>query len=69
MTKTSLPEDDFAVWIGRTRTVQDEITAFPWNALSATLDRDDPLAVSGTPVPPLWHWLVDADRKLTAGQY
>jgi 3-methylfumaryl-CoA hydratase len=48
---------DFEGWIGRTRTAKDEITAFPLNALSATLDRDDALAVAGTPVPPLWHWL------------
>jgi 3-methylfumaryl-CoA hydratase len=48
---------DFDAWIGRTRTAEDEITAFPLNALSATLDRDDALAVAGSPVPPLWHWL------------
>jgi 3-methylfumaryl-CoA hydratase len=47
---------DFDTWIGRTRTAHDEITAFPINALAATLDREDPFAVAGTPVPPLWHW-------------
>lgn len=48
---------EFESWIGRTRTARDEITAFPVNALSATLDRDDAFAVAGTPVPPLWHWM------------
>ncbi|HYF17665.1 MAG TPA: MaoC family dehydratase N-terminal domain-containing protein [Ramlibacter sp.] len=48
---------EFDSWIGRERTARDEITAFPINALSATLDREDPEAVAGTPVPPLWHWL------------
>lgn len=44
-------------WIGRSQETTDEITAFPMNALSATLDRDDPPAVAGTSVPPLLHWL------------
>lgn len=44
-------------WVGRSSTVHDEITAFPLNALAATLDRDDAPAIAGTPVPPLWHWL------------
>jgi 3-methylfumaryl-CoA hydratase len=48
---------EFDSWIGRTRTARDEITAFPLNALAATLDREDPVALAGTPVPPLWHWL------------
>jgi 3-methylfumaryl-CoA hydratase len=48
---------DFDSWIGRTRTAHDVITAFPVNALSATLDRDDPVAVARAPIPPLWHWL------------
>ena len=48
---------DFATWIGRTRTVQDDITAFPVNALAGTLGRPPMGATAGTPVPPLWHWL------------
>lgn len=31
-------------------------------ALSATLDRDDPPAQPGDPLPPLWHWLFFLDR-------
>jgi 3-methylfumaryl-CoA hydratase len=48
---------DFATWIGRTRTIQDDITAFPVNALAGTLGRPPLEAAAGTPVPPLWHWL------------
>ena len=44
-------------WEGRSETLTDEITAAPVRNLSATLDRDDPLPASGTPLPPLWHWL------------
>jgi 3-methylfumaryl-CoA hydratase len=44
-------------WLGRTLTAEDDITAFPLNALACTLDRQDALAVAGTPVPALWHWL------------
>ena len=48
---------EFDSWLGRSVTAHDEITAFPVNALAATLDRDMPLAEAGAPVPPLWHWL------------
>ena len=44
-------------WVGRTETLHDDITAAPVRALTATLDRDDPLPQAGTPLPPLWHWL------------
>ncbi|MEH3086730.1 MAG: MaoC family dehydratase N-terminal domain-containing protein [Xylophilus ampelinus] len=44
-------------WEGRTETVADEITAAPLRGLSATLDRDDPPAAAGAPVPALGHWL------------
>ncbi len=44
-------------WQGRTETLHDDITAAPLRALAATLDRDDPPPVPGTPLPPLWHWL------------
>ena len=48
---------DPARWIGKTETVTDTITATPYAALSATLDRDPGQAPAGTPLPPLWHWL------------
>jgi 3-methylfumaryl-CoA hydratase len=44
-------------WVGQTETVSDVITAAPVRALGATLDRDDALPVTGTPLAPLWHWL------------
>lgn len=52
-----IQKNELDAWIGRTRTTHDAITAFPINALSGTLDRQDPLATKGTVVPPLWHWL------------
>lgn len=48
---------DFHDWIGKTMVADDEITAAPLRALSATLGRDDPSQQTGTPLPPLWHWL------------
>ena len=44
-------------WIGRSESRDDLLTATPVAALSATLDRDDPAPVSGTLLPPLWHWI------------
>ena len=44
-------------WVGKTEVLSDDITAAPVRALSATLDRDDPLPLLGTELPPLWHWL------------
>lgn len=44
-------------WIGRTETQSDEVTRAPVAALSATLDRSDPLPQFGDILPPLWHWL------------
>ena len=44
-------------WVGKTESLEDVITTAPLRGLSATLDRDDPPATAGTPVPPLWHWL------------
>jgi 3-methylfumaryl-CoA hydratase len=44
-------------WRGKTESRSDQVTAAPIAALSATLDRDDPLPRVGDPLPPLWHWL------------
>ncbi|MES2360914.1 MAG: MaoC family dehydratase N-terminal domain-containing protein [Pseudomonadota bacterium] len=44
-------------WAGKTETLHDQVTAAPLRALSATLDRGDASPVSGTALPPLWHWL------------
>jgi 3-methylfumaryl-CoA hydratase len=48
---------DLKTWIGRTETVSDVITATPYAALSATLDRPAERPPEGTPLPALWHWL------------
>lgn len=44
-------------WIGRQETLNDHIGATPVKALNATLDHPDMAVTSGTPLPPLWHWL------------
>ena len=44
-------------WQERSETMSDVITAAPLRALSATLDRDDPVPEDGSAVPALWHWL------------
>ncbi len=44
-------------WQGKQEVLDDLITPAPLRALSATLDRDDPLPQQGTALPPLWHWL------------
>ena len=38
-------------------TADDVVTPTPVQALSSTLDRDDPKCREGDVVPPLWHWL------------
>ena len=48
---------NLADWVGRTQTTEDQITATPIAALSATLDRDAARPAAGTPIPALWHWL------------
>ena len=55
-TEPDLPAQ-LAPWVGRTETLDDEITAAPLRALSATLDRDDPPPQPGTALPLLAHWL------------
>jgi len=44
-------------WIGRSQTLQDDITAAPVRGLGATLDLAPTPVGPGTPLPPLWHWL------------
>jgi len=44
-------------WVGKTETISDHVTPVPIAALSATLDRNDPLPKAGDPLPPLWSWL------------
>ena len=44
-------------WVGRTEQRDDAVTATPYAALSATLDRDPTFPLNGTALPALWHWL------------
>ncbi len=50
-------DDRLREWIGRTESSVDTVTAAPVAALSATLDREDPIPRPGDPLPLLWHWL------------
>lgn len=51
-----MPED-LQTWIGRREETDDLITAWPVQALEATLDLADSGPRPGDPLPPLWHWL------------
>ncbi len=44
-------------WIGRTETLSEVISPGPARALAVTLDQDPSVFDSGTPLPPLWHWV------------
>ena len=49
--------DHLRAWISRTESTDDIASTVALQALSATLDRDDPPFRQGDPVPPCWHWL------------
>ncbi|MBB4158258.1 hypothetical protein [Streptomyces cinereoruber] len=44
-------------WHPEAVTDEDVLSPAPVAALSAVLDRPEPVAVTGDPLPPLWHWL------------
>jgi 3-methylfumaryl-CoA hydratase len=50
--------DHLTDWIGRSQTARQRIDAWPVQAMSATLDRDDPPAEDGMALPPGWHWML-----------
>tara|TARA_R110000772_G_scaffold49123_7_gene112953 strand:- start:46708 stop:47598 length:891 start_codon:yes stop_codon:yes gene_type:complete len=52
-----LDMDHLRSWIGKTQELTDTIGAFPARALSATIDRDDPVPQDGDALPPSAHWL------------
>ena len=54
---TAAPSPDFADWIGRSEARVDLIGPTPALALAATLDHAPADMPTGTPLPPLWHWL------------
>ena len=53
----NIDADALGEWIGRSESVESEINAWPADAFSATLDRDDTRLVTGDAIPPGWHWL------------
>jgi 3-methylfumaryl-CoA hydratase len=55
--------DDLRLWVGKTESRTDVITAWPVAALSATLDRHDPQPAPGDELPPAWQWLYFLDAK------
>lgn len=55
--------DHLRNWIGRRETRTDHAAAWPAIALTATLDREDAAPVTGTPLPPGWHWLYFLEAK------
>jgi 3-methylfumaryl-CoA hydratase len=61
--------DRFRAWVGRKETAADEVTAWPVKAMTAALDRDDPLPGRGEPIPLGWHWFyfLDARRQSEIG--
>jgi 3-methylfumaryl-CoA hydratase len=56
-------------WVGRTQVREDVVAVAPLVALSALLDRDDPIPRAGDAAPPLAHWLyfLPAYRQSAAG--
>ena len=56
-TMNTMDTEHLRQWIGRTETLTDQATLAPLQALSATLDRDDPPPRIDDAVPPCWHWL------------
>ena len=49
--------EELKAWIGRSEIGRDTIVATPVVALTATLDWPSAPVETGTPLPPLWHWL------------
>jgi 3-methylfumaryl-CoA hydratase len=47
--------DQYDAWIGKQSSTEALVTAYQADALTATLDRDDPLYKKGDAIPPGWH--------------
>ena len=47
--------DSYDAWIGRRQSTEALVTAYQADALTATLDRDDPRFREGDAIPPGWH--------------
>jgi 3-methylfumaryl-CoA hydratase len=49
--------DDYAAWVGRSKTATDVVSPQPARLLAATLDLENTEFSERDPLPPLWHWL------------
>jgi len=47
--------EDYSSWIGKREVTEALVTAYNANALTATLDRDEPPFRDGDAIPPGWH--------------
>ena len=47
---------DYAAWIGRQETTDDDMSVAPARAAAATLDDTRTRFGNGSALPPLWHW-------------
>lgn len=47
--------DQYDLWIGKQSVTEALVTAYQADALTATLDRDDPAYKEGDEIPPGWH--------------
>jgi 3-methylfumaryl-CoA hydratase len=67
--KMDAPGASLQAWVGREEVASDFVTAAPYAALAATLDREPLRPAPGTPLPPLWHWLyfLPAHRRSELG--
>ena len=54
-------------WIGKRRSMIGTVAAWPISALSATLDRQDPVPQPGDVLPPGWHWLYFLETTPASG--
>ena len=48
---------DLQSYVGREVENHDVVDAHRLRGMIATLDRDDPAPLAGTPLPPCWHWI------------
>ena len=55
--------DHLRSWVGRKESMEDEITAWPVRAMTATLDRTEPVPARGEPIPLGWHWFYFLEAK------
>ena len=55
--------EQYKSWVGKRESQDDVITEWPVKAMTATLDRADPLPRPGEPIPLGWHWFYFLEAK------